>query len=115
MLERPVYWEKYYADTARQRLDLQYSLSDRIRYYWTQPAVQQACAAMLANLGDGPLPLTLLSQFLPLQYAAIRAGRLANNAPAVLQEAVALVLRPYIAAADPAALAATQERCEVAQ
>ncbi|MEP6502533.1 MAG: D-tagatose-bisphosphate aldolase, class II, non-catalytic subunit [Betaproteobacteria bacterium] len=115
MCERPVYWEKYYADKARQHLDLQYSLSDRIRYYWTQPAVQHACAALLANLGNGPLPLTLLSQFLPLQYAAIRAGHLANNAQAVLQEAVAMVLRPYIAAADPAPAAVAQERCEVAQ
>ena len=115
MCERPAHWEKYYADKARQHLDLQYSLSDRIRYYWTQPAVQQACAAMLANLGDGPLPLTLLSQFMPLQYAEVRAGRLANNAAAVLQEAVAMVLRPYMAAADPAPVAAARERCEVAQ
>ncbi len=117
MRERPAYWEKYYADGRRRQLDLQYSLSDRIRYYWAQPAVQQACAALLANLGDGPLPLTLLSQFLPLQYAAIRAGRLANDAGAVLQEAVALVLRPYIDAADPVPgpLDAATTACEVLQ
>jgi D-tagatose-1,6-bisphosphate aldolase subunit GatZ/KbaZ len=101
MCEQPVHWEKYYADSERRQLDLQYSLSDRIRYYWAQPAVRRACAALLANLGDGPLPLTLLSQFMPLQYAAIRDGQLANSAAAVLQEAVALVLRPYIDAADP--------------
>ena len=117
MGDRPLHWEKYYADSARRHLDLQYSLSDRIRYYWAQPPVQRACAAMLANLGDGPLPLTLLSQFMPLQYAAIRDGALANNAAAVLQEAVAQVLRPYIAAADPdrPALDVAHERCEVAQ
>jgi D-tagatose-1,6-bisphosphate aldolase subunit GatZ/KbaZ len=117
MCDRPVYWEKYYADSERRHLDLQYSLSDRIRYYWAQPAVQQACAAMLANLGDGPLPLTLLSQFMPVQYAAIRDGRLANDASSVLQEAVALVLRPYIAAADPGRSMADRPSlpCEVAQ
>jgi len=117
MCERPVHWEKYYADSARRHLDLQYSLSDRIRYYWAQPPVQRACAAMLANLGDGPLPLTLLSQFMPLQYAAIREGRLANDASALLQEAVALVLRPYIAAAGPGRPVANVALapCEVAQ
>jgi D-tagatose-1,6-bisphosphate aldolase subunit GatZ/KbaZ len=116
MCDRPVHWEKYYADSGRRRLDLQYSLSDRIRYYWAQPAVQGACAAMLARLGDGPLPLTLLSQFMPLQYAAIRDGQLANSAPAVLQEAVARVLRPYIDAADPGRSVrdAAAAACEVA-
>ncbi len=101
MQEAPIHWEKYYADAEHRQLDLQYSLSDRIRYYWARPAVQRACAALLASLGDGPLPLTLLSQFMPLQYAEIRAGRLANSASVVLQEAVARVLRPYIDAADP--------------
>ena len=78
--------------------------------------MQRACAALLANLGDGPLPLTLLSQFMPLQYAAIREGRLANSASAVLQEAVALVLRPYIDAADPGPPRSRSARvaCEVA-
>jgi D-tagatose-1,6-bisphosphate aldolase subunit GatZ/KbaZ len=117
MRERPAYWEKYYADAQRRQLDLQYSLSDRIRYYWTEPSVQRACESLLANLGDGPLPLTLLSQFMPLQYAAIRDGRLANNAPGLLQEAVAQVLRPYIEAAtpDPAARSRDLHACEVAQ
>jgi D-tagatose-1,6-bisphosphate aldolase subunit GatZ/KbaZ len=123
MLERPAHWERYYAGGARQRLDMQFSLSDRIRYYWAQPAVQRACTALLANLGDGPLPLALLSQYLPLQYAAIRAGRLANDARAVLQEAVAIVLRPYVDAADPSdpdgppapGARAADARCEVAR
>jgi D-tagatose-1,6-bisphosphate aldolase subunit GatZ/KbaZ len=117
MSERPAHWEKYYADAQRRRLDLQYSLSDRVRYYWTEPSVQRACASLLANLGDGPLPLTLLSQFMPLQYAAIRDGRLANSATDLLQEAVAQVLRPYIEAATPERAAAPREAhaCEVAQ
>jgi D-tagatose-1,6-bisphosphate aldolase subunit GatZ/KbaZ len=117
MRERPADWEKYYADAERRQLDLQYSLSDRIRYYWAQPSVRRACESLLANLGDGPLPLTLLSQFMPLQYAAIRDGRLANNAPGLLQDAVAQVLRPYVEAATPdRAAAAREERaCEVAR
>ena len=57
-------------------LDQQYSLSDRIRYYWPVPAVEAALERLLANLDANPPPLTLLSQYLPLQYEAVRAGRL---------------------------------------
>jgi D-tagatose-1,6-bisphosphate aldolase subunit GatZ/KbaZ len=98
---RPQHWQKYYSDPKRIRLDLQFSLSDRIRYYWAQPEVREACGRMLARLGNGPLPLTLLSQYLPLQYAAVRDGLLANSVDALLHEGVGQVLRQYIAACVP--------------
>lgn len=101
MRARPQHWQKYYGDPDRLRLDLQFSLSDRIRYYWAQPEVRQACARMLQRLGDGPLPLTLLSQYLPLQYAAVRDGALANSVGALLHEGVGQVLRQYVAACTP--------------
>ncbi|MEK8030051.1 D-tagatose-bisphosphate aldolase, class II, non-catalytic subunit [Ideonella sp. DXS29W] len=101
MQARPQHWQKYYSDPARQRLDLQFSLSDRIRYYWAQPEVREACARMLNRLGDGPLPLTLLSQYLPLQYAAVRDGVLPNAVGALLHEGVGQVLRQYVAACTP--------------
>ena len=50
-------------------LDQQYSLSDRIRYYWPVPAVEAALNRLLAHLDANPPPLTLVSQYLPLQYA----------------------------------------------
>ncbi|MEX0631278.1 class II D-tagatose-bisphosphate aldolase, non-catalytic subunit [Serratia ureilytica] len=47
-----------------------YSLSDRVRYYWPQPQVQQAVDGLLDNLRRRPAPLALLSQ-----YLRIRRGR----------------------------------------
>jgi D-tagatose-1,6-bisphosphate aldolase subunit GatZ/KbaZ len=48
------------------------------------------------------LPLTLLSQFLPQQYEAVRAGRLQANVDELLNEGIALALRPYMrACGDP--------------
>ncbi len=44
---------------------LQYSLSDRIRYYWNVPEVRAACEALVADLRGRGIPLTLLSQYLP--------------------------------------------------
>jgi len=85
---------------------LQYSLSDRIRYYWPYPEVQEAVAAMLARLGGRPIPLALLSQFLPRQHDAVREGRIAPTPEALVREGVAAALRPYIAACAGTAKAA---------
>jgi len=101
MRGNPKYWRSYYTDAAHETFDLQYSLSDRIRYYWSVPEVQQACGTLLRRLDATELPLTLLSQYLPSQYAAIREGRLANEAQAILLEGVARVLRQYAQACGP--------------
>ena len=47
------------------------------------------------------MPLTLLSQYLPLQYTTVREGRLANDPRALLLDGVAHVLRDYAAACHP--------------
>ena len=51
MLECPKYWLAYYHGTeeqiARKRM---FSLSDRIRYYWSEPRVQKALNRLLTNL-----------------------------------------------------------------
>ena len=45
MNDKPGNWQKYYHSSgADLQLDLQYSLSDRIRYYWPDPQIAQAQA-----------------------------------------------------------------------
>ncbi len=102
----PRHWRAYYTEPASREFDLQYSLSDRIRYYWNAPAVAAACDALIGNLGARTIPLTLLSQYLPTQYAAVRAGTLANDPRALLLNGVAQVLRQYARACEPHAGAA---------
>jgi D-tagatose-1,6-bisphosphate aldolase subunit GatZ/KbaZ len=104
------YWKAYYTERASQDFDLQYSLSDRIRYYWNVPEVQKASDALIANLSGRRIPLTLLSQYLPKQYAAIRAGSLRNDPRELLLDGVAQVLRDYVNACHPAAGGKTSER-----
>ena len=95
----PAYWRGHYAtDSENLDLDLQFSLSDRIRYYWPHPEVRRAVEAMLGRLGRTPIPLTLLSQFLPREHMAVRAGRIRGTPDEILQEGVGLALRPYLAA-----------------
>jgi D-tagatose-1,6-bisphosphate aldolase subunit GatZ/KbaZ len=94
----PRHWRDHYHDRSTESLDLAYSLSDRIRYYWPNPDVQRACAMLLENLRGRPLPMTLVSQHLPRQYEAIRAGRLDASVDSLLRDGVASALRPYIEA-----------------
>jgi D-tagatose-1,6-bisphosphate aldolase subunit GatZ/KbaZ len=103
MREHPGYWQKYYAEPERLSLDLQFSLSDRIRYYWASPSVAQACERLIAHLESRaqPVPLTLLSQYLPRVYDGVRAGDVRNNVRALLREGVAWMLRDYARACNP--------------
>jgi len=104
MREHPGHWRKYYVEPGRLALDLQFSLSDRIRYYWASPAVAQACERLLARLDErGALPLTLLSQYLPRVYDGVRSGGVRNDVRSLLREGVAHVLRDYARACNPAA------------
>jgi D-tagatose-1,6-bisphosphate aldolase subunit GatZ/KbaZ len=103
MLSNPVHWQKHYRGSPQQqKLARQYSFSDRIRYYWATPGVQAALARLLRSFGDQPLPLSLLSQYLPVQYARIRQNRLTNHARSILLDRVGDVLEDYHAACNEA-------------
>jgi len=84
MRRDPVHWKGHYrGDDEQVRLALKYSYSDRARYYWPAPAVREALDRLLTNLAQRAIPQTLLSQFMPAQYHAVRAGTL-QPAPASL-------------------------------
>jgi D-tagatose-1,6-bisphosphate aldolase subunit GatZ/KbaZ len=111
MRAQPEYWRRYYCDLARAPFDQQFSLSDRIRYYWPHAAIQEAQATLLANLERETIPLTLLSQYLPAQYEAVREGRLRNAPAELLKEGVARVLRQYMSACTAGAGTMELETC----
>jgi D-tagatose-1,6-bisphosphate aldolase subunit GatZ/KbaZ len=74
MREQPRYWRNYYKGDERDvGFDLAYSLSDRIRYYWPDPAIDRARQSLYANLRENPPPLSLLMQYMPVALDA--AGR----------------------------------------
>jgi D-tagatose-1,6-bisphosphate aldolase subunit GatZ/KbaZ len=99
MLRNPAYWRSYYrGDDDELRLSRAFSFSDRCRYYWPQPSVQEEVRQLLHNLGLFSCPLTLLSQYLPTEYEAIRQGTLENHAAALIDHHIRRVLRFYGAA-----------------
>jgi D-tagatose-1,6-bisphosphate aldolase subunit GatZ/KbaZ len=75
MREQPGYWQRYYHGQGHVlTVDMQYSLSDRIRYYWPDPAIEQARQRLFDNLRANPPPIPLISQFLPHALHALRTG-----------------------------------------
>jgi D-tagatose-1,6-bisphosphate aldolase subunit GatZ/KbaZ len=105
MRHEPRHWNAYYLDPEHEQFDLQFSLSDRIRYYWAMPEVARACARLLDVLAAEGVPLTLLSQYLPRKFAAIRDGELRNEPRELVLDSVAHVLRQYAEACHPTAAA----------
>jgi D-tagatose-1,6-bisphosphate aldolase subunit GatZ/KbaZ len=96
MLRDPAYWKGYYSGAeAEARFSRVYSLSDRIRYYWPVPEVQAALQKLLANLSAHPVPLSLLSQFLPAQYEFVREGLLPADPRAWIHHKIQTILAGY--------------------
>jgi D-tagatose-1,6-bisphosphate aldolase subunit GatZ/KbaZ len=96
MLRDPVYWRSYYCgDEEEVRRDLTFGYSDRCRYYWNQPAVQQEIARLFDNLAARPIPPTLISQYMPVEYQAIRAGELQAAPEQMIRYHIRRVLRVY--------------------
>jgi D-tagatose-1,6-bisphosphate aldolase subunit GatZ/KbaZ len=96
MTQRPEYWEKYYRGTeAGQIFKRKYSFSDRLRYYWPEPEVHAALEKLLKNLRQRPLPISLLSQFAPLEYQRIRRKEIEQTPENILLDHIRAVLLEY--------------------
>ena len=101
MQEEPVHWEGYYpGDPNAQRLLRRYSYSDRIRYYWSFPDVENARQRLFSNLAVRGIPQTLLSQYLPRQYERVRQGRLDRVPDALVFDHVRDTLEDYTVACN---------------
>jgi D-tagatose-1,6-bisphosphate aldolase subunit GatZ/KbaZ len=101
MLRNPADWQAHYHGTPQeQAFARKYSLSDRSRYYWGNPQVQSSLASLLKNLGEKPLPRTLLSQFLPLQLERILSGQIENSPKALILDKINSVLESYTFACE---------------
>jgi D-tagatose-1,6-bisphosphate aldolase subunit GatZ/KbaZ len=99
MMSNPVHWQPYYrGEEWDVSLARRYSYSDRCRYYWPDPAVRGQVEMLVANLSASPPPLPLLSQYLPGQYDAIRAGTVPNLPASLIQDHIRQVVRVYSAA-----------------
>jgi D-tagatose-1,6-bisphosphate aldolase subunit GatZ/KbaZ len=102
MQEEPGYWEGYYpGGPAARHLLRRYSYSDRIRYYWAYPDVEDAQRRLFSNLAAREIPQPLLSQYLPRQYERVRHGGLESVPEALVFDRIRDTLQDYAVACNP--------------
>ncbi|HHQ4052688.1 TPA: tagatose-bisphosphate aldolase subunit GatZ [Citrobacter freundii] len=103
MLNEPDYWKKYYRPTWSQAMvDIHFSLSDRIRYYWPHQRIRQGVEKLISNLNDVELPLGLISQFLPVQFERLTEGTITASPHNLIIDKIQDVLRAYRFGCAPA-------------
>jgi D-tagatose-1,6-bisphosphate aldolase subunit GatZ/KbaZ len=96
MRAEPGYWQRYYHGEGHGlSIDLQYSLSDRIRYYWPDPVIEQARQRLFDNLRENPPPLPLISQFLPHALHALRNGTASRDPLSLAMAHISAALDDY--------------------
>ncbi len=116
MLANPAHWRKHYGGEAQaQKFARSFSFSDRIRYYWNVPAVQAAFRRLMENLERRPIPLALLSQYLPDQYKKVRSGEVNNHPRELLLGQVMDVLDGYAEACRSVEFPSTLLRASIPQ
>jgi D-tagatose-1,6-bisphosphate aldolase subunit GatZ/KbaZ len=96
MLREPKYWRDYVADGERTRLERLFGLSDRIRYYWPNPAIQNALKLLYANVDKATGEAGLIAQF-----AGLPEGRAISGVPLsrqIIEARVGGVVAKYVAA-----------------
>jgi len=97
MMKNPDNWKKHYhGDEYRLKLARKYSLSDRCRYYLPQPEVQQAINRLFENLRSVKIPLTLISQYMPVQYTRVREGKLDLDPVSLAKDRVVNCIDEYL-------------------
>jgi D-tagatose-1,6-bisphosphate aldolase subunit GatZ/KbaZ len=96
MLRNPKHWKPYYhGDDQDVRRNLIYGYSDRCRYYWNESSVHEEVDRLLDNLRSHSIPETLVSQYMPVEYEAVRYGRLRSTPEMLIRHHIRHVLRIY--------------------
>lgn len=96
MVENPANWQKHYHGTKEQlAIKRKYSFSDRCRYYFAQPALKEAVQKLFDNLAGVEIPLSMLRQYMPVQYVKVRDGILPLEARELALDHVVHVVEDY--------------------
>lgn len=96
MVKNPKYWEKYYTGTEEEkRIERKYGLSDRSRYYFALPVIEEAMNKLFNNLKDVHIPMGMLKQYMPLAYAKVRDGKLKMDPKELAKNNVVIIVEDY--------------------
>ncbi|MGF7447659.1 class II D-tagatose-bisphosphate aldolase non-catalytic subunit, partial [Klebsiella michiganensis] len=66
--------------------------------YWPDSQIDDAFERLVRNLAGEPIPLPLISQYLPLQYVKVREGDLSATPRELIMSHIQDILQQYHAA-----------------
>lgn len=99
MIDRPGDWNKHYHGNEHQlAFARKYSFSDRARYYLPDHFLKMAIDQLIENTKD--VPVTLLSQFMPVQFRKVRSGELPHHPYAWIKDVVGCIIDDYLYACE---------------
>jgi D-tagatose-1,6-bisphosphate aldolase subunit GatZ/KbaZ len=97
MVEHPKYWGLYYStDPSISNFQRKYSFLDRCRYYWSFPMVVDSVNKLINNLSGTPIPLSLISHYLPRQFEKARDGAIKAQPQDLIKGKITDVLDSYL-------------------
>jgi D-tagatose-1,6-bisphosphate aldolase subunit GatZ/KbaZ len=96
MIENPKNWIKHYHGSEDEiRLDRKYSFFDRCRYYFVDTRVDSEMEKLFDNMDKLSIPLGLLHQYMPRQYARVRDGKLQLKARELVKDCIVELVEDY--------------------
>ena len=96
MCKHPEKWNKYYKGLpSEQHLMRKYSFSDRARYFLAETDVDESIQKLFHNLDSNKIPMHILHQYMPLQYANVRDGKVNLLAKELVKDAVRIIVENY--------------------
>ena len=102
MLKKPENWKNHYHGSENKiRLALKYSFSDRCRYYLPDKEVKDSIDLLMKNLRSIDIPLTLISEYMPIQYIKVRKGMLKNDPESLVKDRIINCIDDYLYAVKP--------------
>lgn len=97
MMEEPKNWNKHYHGSDNDLwFKRKYSFSDRSRYYMPNPKVAAAKDLMIKNLREKGIPLSVLSQYMPIQYTKVRLGEVKNDPEELIKSRIVNTIDEYL-------------------
>jgi D-tagatose-1,6-bisphosphate aldolase subunit GatZ/KbaZ len=97
MTKVPKYWIDHYKgssdEVAQSRI---HSLSDRIRYYWSNPNVSKSILKLINNISQqSKIPESLLDNILIDQFSDYKNDKLLKNPELLINQHIQHVIEPY--------------------
>lgn len=96
MCEEAGHWRNHYHGNEKEiAFARKYSFSDRCRYYLGYEQVLNAIDKLFDNLRKIEIPMSILDQYMPIQFRRVREGKLSLDPRELVKDGIAIYMEDY--------------------